>query len=80
MIVEILKEVKEKNNHVVTLIGDDDCTAFNRARCEVSSCIVKLNDKNHVKKNISYKLYRLKKSEYRTTSHYGFYNIGLNST
>lgn len=56
MIVEILKEVKEKNNHVVTLIGDDDCTAFNRARCEVSSCIVKLNDKNHVKKNISNKL------------------------
>lgn len=60
MIVEILKEVKDKNNPVVTLIGDDDCTAFNRARCEVSSCIEKLSDKNHVKKNISNKLYKLK--------------------
>lgn len=39
MIVKILKDVKYKNNPVVTLIGDDDCTAFNRARCEVSSCI-----------------------------------------
>lgn len=60
MIVETLKKVKDKNNPVVTLIEDDDCTVFNRASCEVSSCIEKLSDKNLVKKNISNKLYKLK--------------------
>lgn len=60
MIVEIIKDAKEKNNPVVTLIGDDDCTAFHRARCEVSSTIQKVSDTNHVKKNISNKLYALK--------------------
>ena len=50
MIVEIIKDAKEKNNPVVTLIGDDDCTAFHRARCEVSSTIQKVSDTNHVKK------------------------------
>lgn len=60
MIVEIFKEVKDKNNFVVILIGDDDCIVFNRVRCEVSFCIEKLSDKNYVKKNIFNKFYKLK--------------------
>ncbi|VDI14646.1 Hypothetical predicted protein [Mytilus galloprovincialis] len=42
MIVEILKDAKKKDTPVITLIGDDDCTAFNRARCEVDSCLEKV--------------------------------------
>ena len=53
MIVEIIKDAKEKNNPVVTLIGDDDCTAIHRARCEISSTIQKVSDTNHVKKKYS---------------------------
>nr|XP_022311952.1 uncharacterized protein LOC111117163 [Crassostrea virginica] len=35
MVVEMLKSTKEKKAVVKTLIGDDDTTAFNRARHEV---------------------------------------------
>ncbi|XP_076113426.1 uncharacterized protein LOC143081077 [Mytilus galloprovincialis] len=60
MIVEILKDAKKKDTPVITLIGDDDCTAFNRARCEVDSCLEKVSDINHVKKNISNRLHKIK--------------------
>lgn len=36
MVVDMLKTVKEKDVTVVTLIGDDDATGFQRAREEVS--------------------------------------------
>ncbi|CAC5374563.1 unnamed protein product [Mytilus coruscus] len=60
MIVEILKDAKKKDTPVVTLIGDDDCTAFNLERCEVDSCLEKVSDINHVKKNISNRLHKIK--------------------
>ena len=60
MIVEMLKSVKERKVPVATLIGDDDTTGFNKARQEVSKTLEKVSDTNHVKKNISNKLYKLK--------------------
>lgn len=60
MVVEMLKSTKEKNAMVTTLIGDDDSTAYNRARVEVCPSMVKVSDKNHVKKNLSSQLYKLK--------------------
>ncbi|XP_052682532.1 uncharacterized protein LOC128163085 isoform X3 [Crassostrea angulata] len=60
MIVEMLQHAKSSDAPVATLIGDDDCTAFKRAREEVNSTIEKVSDKNHMKKNLSNKLYKLK--------------------
>lgn len=50
MIVEMLQHAKSSDAPVATLIGDDDCTAFKRAREEVNSTIEKVSDKNHMKK------------------------------
>ena len=60
MVVDMHKSTKEKKAVVKTLIGDDDTTAFNRARQEVCPTMEKVSDKNHVKKNISSQLYNLK--------------------
>ena len=60
MVVEMLKSTKEKGAPVVTLIGDDDSTGFNRARTEVLDSMEKLSDTNHVKKNITNQLFKLK--------------------
>lgn len=51
MIVEMLQHAKSSDAPVATLIGDDNCTAFKRAREEVNSTIRKVSDKNHMKKN-----------------------------
>ena len=50
MVVDMHKSTKEKKAVVKTLIGDDDTTAFNRARQEVCPTMEKVSDKNHVKK------------------------------
>ena len=60
MIVEMLRSVKERKVPVATLIGDDDTTGFTKARQEVFETLKKVSDTNHVKKNISNKLYQLK--------------------
>ena len=63
MVVEMLKSTKEKKAVVKNLIGDDDTTAFNRARHEVCATMKKVSDK----KNISSQLYN-RKPKYRELS------------
>ena len=60
MIVEMIKKVKDQNMHVLTLIEDDDSTGFNKARAEVMKNMDKVSDTNHVKKNITNQLFKLK--------------------
>lgn len=60
MIVEMVKKVKDQNIQVQTLIGDDDSTGFNKARAEVMKTMEKVSDTNHVKKNITNQVFKLK--------------------
>lgn len=52
MVVEMLKFIKEKNVMVIILIGDDDFIVYNCVRVEVCFFMVKVLDKNYVKKNL----------------------------
>lgn len=52
MVVEMLKFIKEKNVMVIIFIGDDDFIVYNRVRVEVCFFMVKVLDKNYVKKNL----------------------------
>jgi hypothetical protein len=60
VVVDMLNTIKHKDAAVVTLVGDDDTTGFQRARKEVFENMEKVSDANHVKKNISGQLYKLK--------------------
>ena len=61
IVIDILKDVKNKGKNVGKLIGDDDSTTIARARAEVNASIEKASDKNHVRKNIANALFELKK-------------------
>lgn len=52
MVVEMLKFIKEKNVMGIIFIGDDDFIVYNRVRVEVCFFMVKVLDKNYVKKNL----------------------------
>lgn len=52
MVVEMLKFIKDKNVMVIILIGDDDFKVYNCVRVEVCFFMVKVLDKNYVKKNL----------------------------
>lgn len=52
MVVEMLKFIKEKNVMVIIFIGDDDFIVYNCVRVEVCFFMVKVLDKNYVKKNL----------------------------
>ena len=60
MVVELLRSTKKRKAIVTTLIGDDDTTAFNRAKQEICPTMEKVSDKNHVKKNVTSQLYKIK--------------------
>lgn len=52
MVVEMLKFIKEKNVMVIIFIGDDYFIVYNCVRVEVCFFMVKVLDKNYVKKNL----------------------------
>ena len=53
MIVNIVKKVNDTGKcHVSTLIGDDDTSTISHLHQEVDASMLKLSDKNHVKKNL----------------------------
>lgn len=52
MVVEMLKFIKEKYVMVIIFIGDDDFIVYNCVRVEVCFFMVKVLDKNYVKKNL----------------------------
>ncbi len=60
IVVELLKDCKEKGVPVGELVGDDDTTTIAKARLEVDSEIKKASDKNHVTKNVGKELYEIK--------------------
>ncbi len=60
IIVELLKQCKDKGKPVGTYIGDDDTSTICRARREVDSEIEKASDKTHVTKNLGKHLYEIK--------------------
>lgn len=51
MVVKMLKFIKEINVMVVIFLGDDDFIVYNCVRVEVCFFMVKVLDKNYVKKN-----------------------------
>lgn len=51
MVVKMLKFIKEKNVMVIIFLGDDDFIVYNCVRVEVCFFMVKVLDKNYVKKN-----------------------------
>ena len=60
IVCSMLGDIKSQGHTVKTLIGDDDATGYARARKEVFSHLEKHSDKNHLRKNITKKLYALK--------------------
>ncbi len=60
ILVELLKDCKEKGAPVGEFCGDDDTTTIYRARREVDPEIKKSSDKNHVSKNIGKDLHAIK--------------------
>lgn len=61
MFAEMIKDSTEKNVKVAKVAGDDDHTGINRVRQEGNIEIIKESDKNHVRKNVTKRLYPLAK-------------------
>jgi hypothetical protein len=57
----MLKSLESRNYSVGTLVMDNDSTTIARARCEVNPALKKQADKNHTLKELTNKLYDMKK-------------------
>ena len=60
--VKCLKTLKEKGLNVKKLTMDNDTTTFARAKKAISEDLKKSSDKNHVAKNLSNSLFRIRES------------------
>lgn len=61
MVIEMVREVQEKGHDIDAIIGDEDSTTIGRLRANVNDNIVKVSDKNHIRKLFGNSLYGLKK-------------------
>ena len=57
MFAEMIQDSSSKGVKIAKVAGDDDNTGMNRVRRDGNIDIIKESDKNHVRKNISKKLY-----------------------
>ncbi|CAG2238603.1 unnamed protein product [Mytilus edulis] len=61
MVVQLVKDVHERNTDINELAGDDDSVGFDRVKKLLpNSKIVKTSDRNHIIINVTKKLYSLK--------------------
>lgn len=60
MLVEMLKDVKNKGANIKSIIGDNDSTATKMAKEHFDPNIQKFDDRNHIMKNITNQLYIIK--------------------
>ncbi len=63
MFCEMISEMKKKGLGLHAVSGDDDNTGFARAKINIDPNLKKLKDKNHVRKGITSKLFKLKNSK-----------------
>ncbi|XP_061170965.1 uncharacterized protein LOC133180461 [Saccostrea echinata] len=63
MAVEMLSDLKSKGFHVKKIIMDNDTTTISRARASFDESLEKFSDFNHTKKNVTNKLYSLRKEK-----------------
>ena len=61
MVIEMVREVQEKGHDIDAIIGDEDSTTIGRLRANVNDNIVKVSDKNHIRKLFGNSLYGIKK-------------------
>ena len=59
MFVEMIQDSTSKGVKIAKVAGDDDNTGINKIQKDGNVDIIKESDKNHVRKNISKKLYAL---------------------
>ena len=61
--IQGLQDLQQKGLNVKNIVMDDDTTTFSRAKKIVSPDLVKFSDKNHVIKNFTNKLCKIKETQ-----------------